>query len=330
MQHSQARSTVETELMIHPERLDLKSLARFLAVVEHGSFAKAARAINLTQQAVAYSIASLEDVVGVPLFERDQLGAVPTHYGKRLTIHARAILTEARRAADGLQALQTAKAGAVRIGVSEIFAGQIVPIAIARLLDRHPDIELSVREGPSTKMCELLHKGEVDLVVGAPPITMALDDNVEQQLLFEDHDLVVMRAGHPLAECKQPTLADFQSMTWLVSHSRQEDYQSLCESFLVAGLEPPRHFVRSDGLATGLSLLLATDWVCLTCLWVAPQMMNPSDGGLYRALRVDGLGRRRRAFLRVTRGVTLSAAALELVGEIRRVASERLPGAGPG
>ncbi len=75
--------------MIPSERLDLKLLARFLAVVEHGSFAKAAPTVNLTQQAVAYSIASLEKTLGVPLFERDQLGATPTEYGVRLAHHAR-------------------------------------------------------------------------------------------------------------------------------------------------------------------------------------------------------------------------------------------------
>ena len=67
--------------MTSSERLELKLLWRFLAVVEHGSFAKAARAINLTQQAVAYSIASLESTLGVPLFERDESGTVATDYG---------------------------------------------------------------------------------------------------------------------------------------------------------------------------------------------------------------------------------------------------------
>ena len=309
--------------VIPSERLDLKLLARFLAVVEHGSFAKAAPTVNLTQQAVAYSIASLEKTLGVPLFERDQLGATPTEYGVRLAHHARALLTEARRMTESLCALQSAMAGTVRLGVGEVMSAQVVPLALARLLDKYPDIDVTVREGPSRRNYGLMQKGELDLMVGAPPIAIPLDDNVEQQILFEDYDCVAMRADHPISRLAAPQLADLQALTWLVSYSRAEDYQYLCESFLVAGLDPSRHVVSNDGMATGMGLLLSTDCVSLTSLWLVPQILNPMTGGLFRAYRVPGLDRKRRAFLRSVRGSTLSDAARALMGEILALVAER-------
>lgn len=313
--------------VIRVENLDLKLLARFLAVVKYGSFAKAAPAVNLSQQAVAYSIASLEKSLGVPLFERDQQGAVPTHYGRRLAHNARALLIEAKRMTESLHTLQVAAAGSVRLGVSEVMSAQIVPLALARLLEKHPDIDVTVREGPSRKIYDLLQKGELDLMVGAPQITIPLGDNVQQQLLFEDNDCVVTRADHPLSRLEAPRLADLQSMTWLVSYSRPEDYQYLCESFLVAGLEPPRRVIRNDGLATGMGLLLFSDCVCLTSLWLAPQIMNPATGGPFRAYQVPGLERSRRAFLRFVGATTLSTAAQALIDEIRAVVAERISNA---
>lgn len=308
--------------MTSSERLELKLLWRFLAVVEHGSFAKAARAINLTQQAVAYSIASLESTLGVPLFERDESGTVATDYGQRLAHHARALLAESKRTIESLQALQSASAGSVRIGVSEVLSAQVVPLALTRLLAKHPDIEVTVREGTSQRMYGLLLRGEIDIMVGAPPIAIKLGDNVEQLFLFEDRDFVVMRAGHPIASVSPPQLADLQSLTWLVSQSREEDYQFLCESFHVAGLQPPRHVIRNAGLATGINLLLLSDCVSLTSLWLAPQIMNTTAGGLFRAYRVPGLERVRRAFIRVIRSTTLSPVAQSLIAEIRTAAAE--------
>ena len=304
------------------DRLDLKLLSRFLAVVEHGSFAKAARAVNLTQQAVAYSIASLEETLGVSLFERDQLGAIPTEHGRRLTHHARALLTEAMRTTESLHALQSASAGAVRVGVSELLSAQIVPVALARLLGRYPDIDVTVREGTSSRIYDLLQNGDVDFMVGAPPVSIPLRDNIEQELLFESFDHVAMRTGHPIARLGEPTLADLQAQTWIVPQSREEDYQFLCESFLVAGLESPRHVIRSDGLAFGINLLLLTDYLSLTSLWLSPQIMNAKSGGLFRTCRVRGLDRKRRAFIRFMRSATLSPAAQALIGEIRTAATE--------
>lgn len=163
------------------EHLELKLLWRFLAAVEYGSFAKAARSINLTQQAVAYSIASLENSLGVPLFDRDQSGIVVTDYGKRLAHHARALLAESKRTIDSLRALQSASAGAVSIGVSEVLSAHVVPLALARLLGKYPNIEVTVREGTSQRMYELLLHGDIDIMVGAPPIAIKLGDNIEQQ-----------------------------------------------------------------------------------------------------------------------------------------------------
>ncbi|HRX89912.1 MAG TPA: LysR family transcriptional regulator [Steroidobacteraceae bacterium] len=308
--------------MIPADRIDLTLLSRFLAVVEHGSFAKASRALNLTQQAVAYSIASLEKTLGVPLFARGNVGAIPTEYGVRLTHHARALLSEAKRTIDGLHALQLAAAGHIRVGVSESLSAQVLPLAIARLLSQHPDIEIAIREGTSHRVHELLQKGEIDFMVGAPWNPIPLGDNLEQQLLFEDVDYVAMRAHHPIARLAAPQIADLQPLTWIVSQSRDDDYQQLCESFLAAGVKPPQHVIRSDGLAIGMSLLLMTDCVSLTALRLAPRMMNPELGGLFRAYRIPGLDRKRRAFIRYIRSTTLSVAARMLIEEVLRAAAE--------
>src|SRR5690242_15313289 len=65
-------------------RIKLRQLNVFIAVVEHGSMAKAAEHLSISQPVVSKMIASLEQTLGVPLLERGRLGVEPTLYGNAL------------------------------------------------------------------------------------------------------------------------------------------------------------------------------------------------------------------------------------------------------
>lgn len=67
-----------------PDRINIRHLAATAAVVEHGTVSLAARAVNLTQPAVTQGIARLEAQLGLPLFERQPGGVVPTAAAQRL------------------------------------------------------------------------------------------------------------------------------------------------------------------------------------------------------------------------------------------------------
>ena len=79
--------------------LSADQVAVFLAVVEHGTFAGAAKALRRAQSAVTYAIKRLEEAVGEPLFDR-------TEYRPTLTPAGRALLPNARRIADAVSAFQ--------------------------------------------------------------------------------------------------------------------------------------------------------------------------------------------------------------------------------
>src|ERR1700752_4090959 len=64
--------------------MDLRHLRHATVLAQTGSFVRAAEELSITQPALSRSIRSLEEEVGVRLFERGRQGARPTREGKLL------------------------------------------------------------------------------------------------------------------------------------------------------------------------------------------------------------------------------------------------------
>lgn len=77
---------------VNGSKIKLFQLRAFVAVVEQGSFGKAAVELELTQSAISHAIAGLEQELGVVLFTRGQHGATLTPIGLEIVGHARQML----------------------------------------------------------------------------------------------------------------------------------------------------------------------------------------------------------------------------------------------
>src|ERR1700676_3009143 len=72
--------------------MDLLQLEHFLAIVDEGSFTRAAECVHRTQSAVSQSIKKLEETIGAPLFARDMPEICVTQTGKVLVEYARRLI----------------------------------------------------------------------------------------------------------------------------------------------------------------------------------------------------------------------------------------------
>lgn len=168
--------------------VDLRHLAAMAAVVDDGSFGRAATRLGYTQSTVSQQIAALERAVGGAVFDRPggpkpvrltPLGAVVLDRGRELLAKAEAL--------DDAVDRYKAGAGRIDIGTFQSVSSVILPSVVRRLRDEYPDcdIRLSEEEPEQPKI------GELDLLF----YDGAIDGDVEHVKLLDDPYLLVTRAG---------------------------------------------------------------------------------------------------------------------------------------
>lgn len=143
--------------------MELRNLRALITVAETGSVTKAAQFLHLVQPAVTRQIRSLEEDVGVPLFERTNTGMRPTPAGHALVARARRVLTELERARAEIQPEPGHVTGIAAVGllasVQELLAPRLVEV-VAR---KYPGIELQLASAYSGHLQEWLDAGDLDV-----------------------------------------------------------------------------------------------------------------------------------------------------------------------
>lgn len=145
--------------------MELKNLRTFQAVVDQGSYEKAARFLGYTQSTVSVQIQQLEAELGVPLFQRVGRRMVLTQVGEKALAQARDLLL----AADRLSALgQEGRelTGTLRVDMAEtLLCYQMQPV-IRAFREQAPEVRLIIRNCNCMQIPENVRVGSCDLGVG--------------------------------------------------------------------------------------------------------------------------------------------------------------------
>lgn len=143
--------------------LDPDLLRSFLAVVDTGSFTRAAASVHLSQSTVSQQVRRLETQIGGELLDRSGRYAVTTPEGERLLSYARRIVQLMDEALEDLT--QRAGRGTMRLGVPEDFAAHPLTSALAAYAEAYPGIRLEVTSGLSHELRSMFQRGELDMVL---------------------------------------------------------------------------------------------------------------------------------------------------------------------
>ncbi|WP_372421689.1 LysR family transcriptional regulator [Salinarimonas chemoclinalis] len=148
--------------------IDAQLLRSFVAVVETGGFARAADTLAITQPAMSQQMKRLEEMLGRPLFRREGRSLVLTAPGELLLGYARRMLElnddlYRRFAEDEPREI-------VNLGMPEHFSEALLPLVIAAVHERYPNVQLVVKVGRSQALAEQVEDGRLHLalLVGEP------------------------------------------------------------------------------------------------------------------------------------------------------------------
>ncbi|HEY6520835.1 MAG TPA: LysR substrate-binding domain-containing protein [Roseiarcus sp.] len=143
--------------------LDTDQLRSFLAIVDSGSFTKAADRVHKTQSAVSMHIRRLEEQLDCALFVKQGRGARLTDEGEKLIEFARRIVQVEAGAFAALS--RKGLRGAARLGIPDDYAESFLADILAQFNRRHPLVEVSVVCEASTDLAPQVAAGALDLAL---------------------------------------------------------------------------------------------------------------------------------------------------------------------
>ena len=217
----------------------MRQLEVFVALVEQGSFTRAARHLGLSQSTVSGHMADLERRLGSHLVDRDRLGVRVTAAGDVLLHHARDVLRAERNARLAVAELNGLLMGRLTVGASSIPAVYLLPDRLADFHQRHPDVEIHVETGDSDSIRRAVSTGTVDVgVVGSDPV----DSGLPHTKFAGDRVVLIAPTDHALANCGSVSLDEVSRFPFVMRESGSGTRAVVLESVRGKSAEPfPPH-----------------------------------------------------------------------------------------
>lgn len=227
--------------------MELRQLRHFLAVVDHGSFSRAADALSLTPQALSKSLSSLEHSLSVRLLDRTTRHVSLTSHGEMLLSHARVIAAEAAQYQRHVEDSLGVRSGRLAVGAGATAAGTWVADAVHALTTMRPQLHVSVTDGNAAILVPLLLRGQLDVLVCV--VNDALNDPlIAEETLFVERVSVIAGSGHPLAGRKRLTLDEIAKYPWLVGWNAGGLDARVRQEFDAAGRFPPTARIETNSV----------------------------------------------------------------------------------
>jgi len=239
--------------------MDLRYLQSFVAVVELGSLAEAARRLDLTPAAIAARVHALEEDMGTALVKRAGRSVKPTEAGAKILERARAVLRDVRdlRAVAG----DGTSLGEFRLGVFVSAMTSVLPPVLKGLYARFPQLNVFVEPGHSVDLCRQVSAGALDAAIVVEP-QFAVGKNCAWQALIEEPLVVI--APKALRSSDAHELLRTQPF---IRYDRSVLGGQLADRYLRDHGIRPQQRLEIDGLmaiaalvAQGLGVALVPDW----------------------------------------------------------------------
>lgn len=209
----------------------IRQLEYFVSIAMSSNFRKAAQKLNISQPTLTSQIATLEDALGVKLFERSRAGTLLSPAGRELLPLARQLLEQFQQVMDRADNSNKELSGTFKIGVSPTIGPYLFSRVLIELHKRYPRLKLHVREGVPQELELGLDKGDYDFILTMLP--MHSSENRVRPLFIEPI-YIVLSQDHPLAGkniLEGKDLYNQDVLTMDERHHLHRQIATLCERY---------------------------------------------------------------------------------------------------
>jgi len=243
-------------------RLRFRQLALLVALDEHRNLHRAAQAVHLAQPSATKLVHDLEQLFGVPLFERLPRGMQPTELGTEVLAFAKRMLVDLQRFSEDLDNKQRGGYGHLVIGAIMGAAPDVVARAVADIKKQRPLLAVRLMGETSDEIVELLLERKIDLAVGR--FSSPLQHNViNYEVLGNELLYIVARTAHPFADARRLQLSMLEHSPWILQTLPSPARQIIEQEFGQAGMKTPANIVECTSIFATLQLLQKTDAVTM-------------------------------------------------------------------
>jgi len=237
----------------------LRQLRYLVALCETRNFTRAAQACFVTQSTLSAGLKELESALGAQLVERDRQSVRMTPVGDAVVARARGLLAGAEDLVEAAAAGAKPMTGVLRLGAIPTIAPFVLPSLLPTVRERHPALQLALREDLTAKLLLRLQDGELDFALIALPFPT---NGLLVRPLFDDELWFVAPEGDPQLAAKKITISRPMAEQLLIleeGHCLREHTLQACGRSRVAsaqGLEATSLLTLVQMVESGLGLAL--------------------------------------------------------------------------
>ncbi|MGE4317374.1 MAG: selenium metabolism-associated LysR family transcriptional regulator [Deferribacterales bacterium] len=173
--------------------MDFKQIEAFVFVAKYKSFSRAAEKLLLSQPTISTHISTLEEQLGVKLFDRLSKEVVLTEAGQIFFPYAVDILDLRERSHEAVKEFLNEVSGHLHIGYSTVAAEFILPEVIKKFKEDYPKTFFTIDNGGTQTIIQRLSDGILDLAVVARKIPKK---DLEYKVLTKDKIVLIVHKNH--------------------------------------------------------------------------------------------------------------------------------------
>lgn len=253
--------------------LSLANMRMLIAVVEEGSFTRAAERVAATQSGVSQQIAKLERGMGVRLIERGAGRAVPTPAGRQLYLRAVAILAEISAAEAGSRDYGTGLVGEVSLGLMPAMTRSLAGPLLRRFISANPNATVKVVEAVSSDLVTRVAAGQIDVAI--VPVLDA-PDGVSCRVIGRTGEVLVLRGRSDPDHMRPLAVADLPPFKLLLQSAGHVRRQRIMAQLRARGARVAS-LMELDSMFATLEYVAHSDYVTvLPAIMMIPEIADAS------------------------------------------------------
>ncbi len=176
--------------------MNLSQLYYFRKLAQLQHYTKAAKELYITQPSLSDSISSLEQELGLSLFQKEGRNVKLTKYGKELYEYVDAALNELDKGIAVAKSKSGLLGGVIDLGCIPTILGDYVPSVLTRYREIYPKVSFNIYQGHTLRLLDELKKGTYDVAF----CSKTEDTELEFIPILAQRLILVVRADHPLAQ----------------------------------------------------------------------------------------------------------------------------------